>query len=384
MGDADRAGDLQGGQQALAVFRDYCLQFLEQLTLAFDECEDTRRALDEFAMLSSDEIQGESSPSLFILSLARSIGDHVLQPLPDVPYRAAVVEQRGEALIYDAYAARDVGTIAAAGHPVLERVRIEDKLSDRKLDEESKHEIFRFIEAINDAALESLGQAPPSPVDVPVSAEPTESNESNESNGSLEPLEPEETLEGAFHKTLGQLKREADRITGGDLRIADIPAVDWHDMMSSGPDASPTAYDMCSARNWEGVAGALGASRMAPVRDYPWDQVAPSEELWGALTQANLLGRLCAKTPPHLLEIIGDQSKRIAEQIAAGGNVDVMNIGQSIMHQCNVEDLQLFTQLVNSEVESILYLAQRYARPGQSSAASHQATVAALRMIGGG
>lgn len=357
----------------LALFEDYVLQFLHQMSTTFEECSDVQAMYDEFRMLSTDEgREGEG----FVMAMAKSIHDHAMQPIEsEIPYRDFVLSQRSQGWpedkgapwvhVHDAYGAQDLPSLMSANieHPFLHRIHFDEKIVDDKLDAESRNEIFKFMMAINEEGIMAMGGAPPGGVEWETNPTPDEDKFKD--------------LEGAFRRSVLHLENHMRRTEclEGDGMSNQLEVNRWHEVMVAG------GYDMCTGKAWPPVVGIL--QHHFPHWGIRWEKVAPSEELWECLTQVNLLARLCYKTPPHLLEIIGDQSKLIAKQIASGEQLDIAGIGENIMQQCNIEDLQLFTQLINSEIEAIMLLIGKYSQSGgEESGQVNESLRMALQMIG--
>lgn len=360
----------------LALFKEYVEQFLLQMSTTFEECPDVAQMYQEFQMLSTSE--GHEGKG-FVLVMAKAIHDHAMQTIQsEVPYRDFVLSQRSKGWpegqagpqlhIHDAYVAHDLRSMMSAEieHPFLHRIHFDHKISDEKLDAESRSEIFKFMVAINEEAIMAMGSVPPGGVEWEDGALQEEKESFND-------------LEGAFRRSVLRLEnhaRKLDCFGEGESMSTKIEAGRWHEVMAGGG-----GYDMCSSKSWPHMVGFL--RHHFPNWGVSWEQITPSEELWECLTQVNLLARLCYKTPPHLLEIIGDQSKLIAKQIASGEPLDIAGIGDNIMQQCNIEDLQLFTQLINSEIEAIVLLISKYSQSeGSESGESNESLRMALQMIG--
>lgn len=351
-------------ESAIETFRQYVAQLLGQLQDVFPECEAMRKARDHFHTASAVDA--------FILAMARKHHDHLMAPLPPgVPYappvsrlRARVYDRAIEtgqclsdayrgACYYDAYEYADSAVVLSSGCPFIESLGLGRKWEDECLDEESRHGIFDFLRAINDVVFEIVKLPPPTLFSV---EEITDEIAEHRASEKVPMLQSGFTmcllsLVDAAGESGAQVTPEAKE----SLRDLDPQvALDEWDRVASRSGGA------CESRLWEGLCAAVEGESEALRALGPMlrSLAVPSDAVWEKIEQLSLLARLYRKTPAHMFELIEQQAGTIAALMAQGkfdpSSQGMMQIGEEIALQCNAEDLQLLTQLINEELGSIL------------------------------
>ena len=340
-------------QAAVGVFRNLVNQLLEQLHTSFPECQGTRDAVKRFSAMSTEDT--------FLLAAAHAHRDHLLSPLgEEVAYAAPLTRLRARepeggcqfATFYDAYTYTDADTVLGCDYPFVIDMRLREKWADPYFDDDSKRGVFDFLRAINDAAMQATRSPIPRLITVAeIQAEIEENGEGHDGGAGIV---------AGFDACLGALidEAECDRGSLHDARAA-LSKEQLHVAFEQWGEIATDGRATFDDRNWvaacellrasAGIIGAVGEHLVT---------VTPTPELWIKLEHINLISRLSRKTPPHLLEVIESRAGDLASRMADGtfdlSSQNIMQVGEDIMGQCNVEDLQIFSRLINEELETIM------------------------------
>ena len=88
------------------------------------------------------------------------------------------------------------------------------------------------------------------------------------------------------------------------------------------------------------------------------ESLVPSTGLWQKLSQLNALARVHTHTPAHVLTLIEGRAESLAQQIADGKldmqSSEVMRIGEEIVAECDIGDLQLLGNLIMEELSVLV------------------------------
>lgn len=370
-------------RDALENFRQYNLELLEQLHSAFPECPDAVAVIKQYsAMMDVDGV---------IMSAVRAHYNHLITPLEsEVAYSAPLGRLKVSAgctpdfaTMYDAYVYTDADVVLQSGYGMIDTLKLREKWSDPAFDQESKRSVFDYLCAINECTYLALDMSPPRTFTVDEIQEEIEARQPQPAPGANMTL--------GFRACLLALVDCIEQASPSDQHAACQSARDrviamqpkdaiqvWSEVVN------PRIHEACATKDWSVIVDAMQTlGETVQICNLPLGGVCGDlEDIWTRLDQLNVLARLHVKTPPHLLEVIEQRAGAIAEHMANGtfdlSSGAIMAMGEEIMTQCNGEDLQLFTQLINDELSTIL---SAFVNPATSAAGLDPGMLSTMSML---
>lgn len=402
-------------EQITHDYKEWVLLFIEQLQHGFSECDIVHthkmyNSMSETFMMStitehancmimpliSSTIDDESSKFTYANPLTR-LKMSCTSENDELFYR--------QATHYDAYMYQDSHILTANQVPLLfTQLKLQDKIESLRLEDPddidgSQSAIWSFIQEINKIAISIKNLNPPKhfshdEVKTEIERKASETvcqhklskvfktiatqlietvHETIKSNANHRDSREEHTED----HTKGILKENSDSLLNYVCDTEESECIaSWNLLMSSlSGNNTECLYQICEAQDWAMLQQTFEYYRHNDENNIKWTLLplehieVPNEDIWTRFNQMNVLARVFRSTPTHLLEIIESKASKLSTQIAEGSfNMDsreIMQIGEEIMTQCNIEDLQLFSQMINRELSSILKAFTQLQQPRQ-------------------
>lgn len=388
----------------LDKYRDYTEQLLTQMSEFFSECEKIKSLRQKFKLLANED--------MFLMSTVRAHFDHLETPLPNTVAYAApltrVKQKRVEssrATLYDAYLYNDFDSLTEMGStPIIDEIGLSEKWNHEDLDNNSKHGIFQYLCALNECVYHIMER----PLPVHVSSDEIQHEILLHKEQLIDtPTQLQKAFSDLLHKLIDEVYvniEGTDKISHTNKLnefIDKSPSAiqstieQWHHIMSTEIDSCnhnninhhKYVRDVCTAKEWNFLAELFTSYSLDEDKylcNIDLSRVtcdSQSEQCLSTIVQLNIISKLSQNAPPHLLEVVESKAGELAKELSQGSfNLDpqrVMALGEDILTQVDPADIQVFTQMLNGEMGSILDILSTHNTGGNLDNIS-----GALQMIG--